>query len=69
MSYQVHLCGIPQGPYRYGGFYFEIHPYCGPCELKAGGSPKNNNPPRRFWEMWDQFDKLSQSDKDLYAAR
>lgn len=58
------------GPfYRYGGYYFEVHPYLGPVPLNPDGDPTNKNPPRGFWKMWDQFDKLSQSDKDLYAAK
>ena len=35
----VHVCGIPDGPYRYGGWYFEIHPYCGPTPLLRNGNP------------------------------
>jgi len=64
----VHVCGIPDGPYRYGGFYFEVHPYLGPCLLKANGDPKQSEPPARFWPVWEAFDKLPQSERDKYAA-
>lgn len=69
MSYTVHICGVPDGPYRYGGFYFEIHHYCGPCQLNAKGDPINRDPSRKFLLMWDTFSKLSPADKDLYAAK
>ena len=65
----VHICGVPDGPYRYGGFYFEIHPYCGPCPLKLNGDPINAEPPKAFWKMWDVFSKLDQAGRDLYAAK
>jgi hypothetical protein len=64
----VHVCGIPQGPYRYGGYWFEIHPYCGPSELKANGEPVNRAPSRKFISVWETFDGLRQADKDLYAT-
>ena len=63
----VHICG-PSGVYRYGGFYFEVHDYFGPSVLKKNGDPINRNPPAAFWKVWETFDKLSQADKDLYAA-
>lgn len=68
-GYAVHICGIPDGPYRYGGFFFEIHPYCGPSELLKNGDPVNRAPSRKFLKVWEVFSKLSQSDKDLYAVR
>ena len=65
----VHICGIPDGPYRYGGFYFEIHPYCGPFELLPNGDPVNRGPSRKFLRVWSVFSKLRQADKDLYAVK
>ena len=64
----VHICGIPDGPYRYGGFYFEVHPYCGPSPLLPNGDPINREPPPRFWKIWKVFSKLDQATKDSYAA-
>lgn len=64
----VHICGIPNGPYRYDGYFFEVHPYLGPCELKADGDPKNIPVTQKFNRVWQTFDKLSQADKDLYAT-
>ena len=65
----VHICGIPDGPYRYGGFRFEIHTYIGPALVNKRGDPVNKEPPKAFWKAWEAFSKLSQADKDLYAAK
>lgn len=65
----IHICGIPEGPYRYGGYFFEIHPYCGPSELKKNGDPVNRPPSRKFLKVWEVFSTLRQADKDLYAVR
>ena len=66
---KVHICGVPDGPYRYGGFYFEIHPYLGPSPLLKNGDPINRPPPKEFWKMWETFSRLDQATKDLYAAK
>ena len=65
---EVHICGVPDGPYRYGGFLFEVHPYIGPNELLPNGDPINKAPSRRFLKMWDTFSRLPQDVKDQYAA-
>ena len=64
----VFICGEPDGPYRYGGWYFEVHPYCGPTPLLPNGDPMNREPPPRFWKMWEVFSKLDRAAQDLYAA-
>ncbi len=66
--YVIHVCGTPNGPYRYGGFYFEIHPYCGPSELLPNGDPVNRPPSARFLKVWNVFSKLDEATRDTYAA-
>ena len=66
---QVFVCGIPDGPYRYGGFYFEIHPYCGPSQLLPNGDPINKEPSRAFLKMWEVFRRLDQAGRDLYSVK
>lgn len=65
----VHICGLPDGPYRYGGFLFEVHPYLGPCPVDLKGNPTNKRPPRGFWKMWETFEGLRQSERDNYAVQ
>jgi len=64
----IHICGIP-GRYRYAGFYFEVHPYCGPSELLLNGEPVNRASSRKFLRTWEIFRTLRQADKDLYVAK
>ena len=65
---EVYICGEPDGPYRYGGFYFEVHPYCGPIQLLPNGDPINREPSPKFLKMWNVFSKLDRATQDLYAA-
>lgn len=55
----VHICGIPDGPYLYSGFRFEIHPYIGPALVNKRGDPINREPPKAFWKVLEAFSKLS----------
>ena len=48
--------------YRYGGFIFEIHRYCGPCKLRADLEPAKKMGPK-FWKVWGEWDKLTPAEK------
>jgi len=47
--------------YRYHEITFEFHPYCGPTRLKNNGDPSNVPMGRKFWKMFDKWQKLSSS--------
>jgi hypothetical protein len=49
--------------YRYRGVTFEFHRYCGPIRLKKNGDPSNVPMGRKFWAMFEAWQKLSPSKK------
>jgi hypothetical protein len=51
--------GFMCGPaiYRYDGWTFEVHGYCGPAPLTVHDEPWKRIP-RRFWVMWEKFRAL-----------
>jgi hypothetical protein len=59
------ICSSSQ--YRYKGWYFEIHNYCGPHPLKKDGNPKALVG-KKFYEMYDEFSKLSKSKQKKYMV-
>lgn len=48
--------------YKYKGFTFEVHPYCGPCKLKKDWEPAAAMG-RRFWKVWSEWNKLPEQEK------
>ena len=48
--------------YKYKGFTFEVHPYCGPCKLKKDGEPAAAMG-RRFWKVWSEWNELPEQEK------
>jgi hypothetical protein len=48
--------------YRYKGFTFEVHRFCGPCKLKKDWEPAAAMG-RRFWKVWSEWDKLTKEEK------
>ena len=48
--------------YKYKGFTFEVHRYCGPCKLKKDGEPAAAMG-RRFWKVWSEWNKLTNQEK------
>lgn len=56
-----HICG--PSVYKYMGWQFEIHSYCGPWPHKANGEPRKKAG-AKFWEVYAEFNKLSQEEKD-----
>lgn len=63
----VHIC-FGGKVYRYGGFTFEIHPYCGPHPLKKNGDPVAHIP-ARFWPVWERFKALDVAEKQRLEVR
>lgn len=53
--------------YRYKGYYFDVHSYCGPTRLKKDDSP-HMRPGQKFWDMYVEFEKLSDEEKQKYEV-
>ena len=68
VSGPVYVCNFVAGQWRYGGFWFEFHPICGPSPLNSRGDPNNRAPSKAFLKMWDQFSRLPTAEKDMYAT-
>jgi hypothetical protein len=64
----IHICGGPEHTWRYKGWYFEFHHMWGPTPLKKDGQLRAGMPGRKFWAMWDEFDKLPKEEKRKYEA-
>ena len=59
------ICGAPI--YRFRGWTFEIPHYGGPWPVRKNGEPRKKAG-RKFWKMYDEFDILSDSQKELFRA-
>jgi len=59
------LCGF-HPIYKFSGWRFEIHSYCGPWPLNKDGEPRATPPGRKFWEMWQRFCVLTDAEKEKY---
>jgi hypothetical protein len=51
--------------YRYNGYYFEWHHYCGPHPLNKNGE-LSKKIPSGFWDMVSEFQLLSDIEKRKY---
>lgn len=49
--------------YKYGGFIFEFHRYCGPCKLKKNWEPAAREG-RKFWQTISRWQKLTKKQKE-----
>lgn len=58
-----YICGPKV--YKYKDCVFEFHSYMGPCPLTKKGDPFKRIP-NKFWKLWDEFDSLSEEEKDKY---
>lgn len=49
--------------FEHGGktFLFEIHSYCGPWPVDENYDPIDET--KEFWDMWDEFNQLSDEDR------
>lgn len=52
--------------YEYGGWLFEIHSYFGPLLLNRNTGEIRDNPPAAFWRAWEEFDKLTDKERERY---
>ena len=50
------ICSSNQ--YKFQGWYFEVHNYCGPTPLNEDGDPTNEEIPAEFWDIWEEFSSL-----------
>jgi len=50
--------------YRFDGWYFEIHSYCGPWPLNKDGELRATPPGLKFWQMWERFQALSEEERE-----
>jgi len=53
--------------YKFNDWFFEWHSYCGPCPLKKNGETRKRAG-RKFWKVVDEFQKLSDKQKEEYRA-
>ena len=66
--------GVPDGfvcvhpVYKYDGYLFEVHSYCGPMPLRKDLEPRMNVP-AGFWDMWERFKVLSDEEKAKYLYK
>lgn len=51
--------------YRYKGYFFEWHSYAGPTPLKKNGEISQRTP-KGFWDMVDEFQKLTPEEKHSF---
>ena len=58
----VHLANI----YRYGGFTFEWHYWCGPILCRKDMEPRKVQPSERhpFWAVLERWQKLTTEEKE-----
>ena len=56
--------------YRFEGYVFEFHHFCGPCLLRRDGSERAKQPGvrSRFWESFERWQKLSLKKKERTKA-
>jgi len=50
--------------YRYRGFTFEFHWYCGPHKVRASDFKPSPRMGRKFWKAVEAWSKLSKSKKE-----
>jgi len=51
--------------YKYKGYFFDWHKYCGPTPLKKNGDVKKNIP-RGFWDMMNEFSRLNSEEQEKF---
>ena len=54
--------------FRFDGWLFEVHSYCGPWPLNKDLSPRATPPGRTFWKMWNRFEALSAKAKEAHLV-
>lgn len=61
----VKQVGFMCGPriYKFEGWFFEVHKWCGPWPLKKDGELRQRAG-KKFFGMYERFNKLSDEEKD-----
>lgn len=59
------VCTSPT--YRWNGWYFELHAYCGPALLKKNGDVRVNVP-NSFWSDMNEFVRLPKDEQLKYRV-
>lgn len=59
------VCSSPA--YRWEGYYFEWHYYCGPIELTKSGDPKQKSSDT-FYRAMNRFGQLSDAEKKKFRS-
>ena len=53
--------------YKFKGWFFEWHSYCGPWPLRKNGDPRKNAG-RKFWKVIEEFQKLNKEERKEYEV-
>ena len=61
----VIMCGSKV--YKYKGYFFEWHSFCGPSPLRKDGE-LSKKIPKGFWDMIDEFCKMTDFEKEPYRV-
>jgi len=56
------ICGF-HPVYEFEGYLFEVHGWHGPTPLRRKYLDPRLNTPKGFWNMWDRFNLLPESEK------
>jgi hypothetical protein len=56
----VHLADI----YRFEGFTFEFHRYCGPIKCRKDGEPSKHPGGRRFFKTVERWQRLTKRQRE-----
>lgn len=57
------ICG--PSLYKFEGWFFELHSYCGPWPLCKDGELRKRAG-RVFWKVWERFNALSNEEKEQH---
>ena len=60
------FCTTPS--YKYRGFLFEWHSYCGPSPLRKKTFELRSTIPTGFWAAMDDFQKLSEEERQPFLV-
>lgn len=57
-------------PYKGKSYTFELHRYLGPipltCRVRWKGYEAMERIPAKFWDAWEEFDKLTEEERKQY---
>jgi len=53
--------------YKFNGWFFEWHSYCGPWPLRKDGELRKRAG-RKFWKVIEEFQKLSKEERKKFIG-